>query len=180
MRAPGRSIRLCRGQPRVDSRLPCEDSASCFFLQLGLQLFEQIQRLQRRERVHIHSLDAIDNSLRKRCKDRELHWLVGCFHLYTLPFLFFVLPQYMSCAIDHRRGKTSQSSHLNAVALARGPWFNGVQKHNASLGFFHTDTQISNSLEFLRQHCELVVVRSEKRASARLCLQILYRCPRKR
>ena len=39
--------------------------------------------------------DAIDNALRERRKDRQLHRLRRSLHLHALPLLLFVLPQHM-------------------------------------------------------------------------------------
>ena len=46
-----------------------------FLLQFLLQLFQQIQGLQRRERVHVGGFDAIHDALRERREDGQLHRL---------------------------------------------------------------------------------------------------------
>ncbi len=89
--APARSIQAPRARPRGGRPQRDAGLRSWLFLQFLLQFLQQIQSLQRRQCVHIQRLNAVNNTLRQRSENRQLHRLRRSFHLDTLPFLLFML-----------------------------------------------------------------------------------------
>src|SRR5882762_10307259 len=75
--------------------------------QLLLEFFEQIESLQRRERIDVGFSNAIDDALRERSEDGHLYRLGG-FDLDAAPLLLFVLAQNVPCALQHHAGQPGE------------------------------------------------------------------------
>ena len=119
-------------------------------LQFLLQLLEEIQRLQRRQSIHVHLFNTVHNSLREGSEDGQLHRLRRCLHLHALPLLLFVLLQHVLRPFDYRSRQSRQFRHFDAIALARGSRLNRMEKDNTARTFLQADPQIPYALQLLR------------------------------
>src|SRR5579862_1431170 len=155
-------------------------AARAFALEFPLQLLEEIEGLERRERIDVDGFDAIDDALRKRREDGELHGL-GCgFGLDALPLLLFMLAQDMLGALDNGSGQACHTSHFDSVALAGGSRLDVVQEDDAVRRFLDAHAQVAHLLQFFHEHGELMVMRGEERAGAGFGVEVFDCGPRKR
>ena len=111
----------------------CWSIGICAGAYLTLQLFEQIQGLQRGQAVGVELAEAVDDALRERGEDGELQRRGGVFGFERDVALlgFFVLREDAAGALDDGGGQAGEARDFDAVALAGGAGLDGVQEGDA-------------------------------------------------
>ncbi len=145
------------------------------FFQLG----EEIECIEGLQLVEVGAAQLFENFA---IKSGEEHLLIavlvhhvggaGGKRLAEFVLALLVSPQNFAGAFNHAAGKTGEPRHFDAVTLVRASGLDAAQKNDLAGRFFHGDVNILHRGEKIAKFRQLVVVRGEERARARVLLEM--------